>query len=126
MRARARRAGQVVEAYGQNDARSIFGSCITKRLFNLNDIETADWAARHLGEGTVYSQQIKEDRSLTNRGDLSYAEQRQKLMTGQQIMDMKPDELLLLVGNRSPLRAKLNRSRESKAYHGKWDQNPLN
>ena len=59
MRARARRAGQVVEAYGQNDARSIFGSCITKRLFNLNDIETADWAARHLGEGTVYSQQIK-------------------------------------------------------------------
>ena len=118
--------GQVVEAYGQNDARSIFGSCITKCLFNLNDIETAEWAARHLGEGTIYSQQIKEDRSLTSRGDLSYAEQRQKLMTAEQIMGMKPDELLLLVGNRSPLKAKQNIYFKSKTYQGKWDPNPLN
>jgi len=42
--------GQVETVYGRNDARSIFGSCITKRLFNLNDIDTAEWAARHLGD----------------------------------------------------------------------------
>ena len=40
-------------------------------------------------------------------------------------MDMKPDELLLLVGNRSPLRAKLNIYFKSKAYQGKSDWNPL-
>lgn len=51
--------GQVEKAYGPNDARSIFGSCITKRVFNINDIETADWAARHPGKSTVYSQQIR-------------------------------------------------------------------
>ena len=118
--------GQVETAYGHNDARSIFGSCITKRLFNLNDIDTAEWAARHLGESTVYSQQIKEDRNPTGRRDFSYSEQRQKLMTGQQIMDMSADEVLLLIGNRSPLKAKQNRYFENKSYQGIWDHNPLN
>lgn len=118
--------GQVVEAYQQNDARSIFGSCITKRIFNLNDIETAEWAARHLGESTIYSQQIKEDSAPRGGRDFSYAEQRQKLMTADQIMGMQPDELLLLVGNRSPLRAKQNLYFKSKIYRGRFDPNPLN
>jgi type IV secretion system protein VirD4 len=118
--------GQVEKAYGPNDARSIFGSCITKRVFNLNDIETAEWAARHLGENTVYSQQISEGKSANEGRDFSYSEQSQKLMTAEQVMGMKADELLLLVGNRNPLRAKQNLYFKSKAYHGQYDQNPLN
>jgi len=117
--------GQVETAYGRNDARSIFGSCITKRLFNLNDIDTAEWAARHMGDSTVYSQQIKEDPGPTGRRDFSYSEQRQKLMTAQQIMDMSADEVLLLVGNRGPLKAKQNRYFENRKYQGRWDNNPL-
>jgi len=118
--------GQVEKTYGANDARSIFGSCITKRIFNVNDIETAEWAARHVGESTVYSQQIREPKISTEVRDLSYAEQSQKLMTAQQIMGMKPDEVLLLVGNRSPLKAKQNVYFRSKSYRGRFDQNPLN
>ena len=118
--------GQVEKVYGPNDARSIFGSCITKRIFNINDIETADWAARHLGESTVYSQQISEGKAPNEGRDLSYSEQRQKLMTGDQIMGMQPDDLLLLVGNRSPLKAKQNVYFNSKAYRGRFDVNPLN
>ena len=34
--------GQVEKAYCPNDARSIFGSCITKRIFNLSDIEATE------------------------------------------------------------------------------------
>ena len=41
-------------------------------------------------------------------------------------MGMKADELLLLVGNRSPLKAKQNIYFKSKAYQGKGDRNPLN
>ena len=117
--------GQVETAYGRNDARSIFGSCITKRIFNLNDIDTADWAARHLGDHTVYSQQRKEPTRPFERQDLSYAEQRTRLMTAEQIMEMDADELLLLVGNRPPLKAKQNRYYEQRAYRGLADENPL-
>ena len=118
--------GQVEAAYGRNDARTIFGACITKRIFNLNDIDTADWAARHFGESTVYSQQRKEPTRSFERRDLSYSEQRDKLMTADQIMGMKADEVLLLVGNRSPLKARQNRYYEQKCYRGQWDRNPLN
>jgi len=118
--------GQVEKAYGREDARSIFGSCITKRVFNLNDIETAEWAARHLGESTVYSQQIREGKAPNEGWDFSYSEQRQKLMTVEQIIGMKADDLLLLVGNRNPLRAKQNLYFKSKTYRGRYDQNPLN
>lgn len=117
--------GQVVKAYGEEDAISLFASCITKRIFNT-DIKTAEWAMRHLGESTVYSQQIKEDRQPNGGRDYSYAEQRQKLMTADQITEMKADELLLLVGNRSPLKAKLNRYFENRAYKGWYDPNSLN
>lgn len=118
--------GQVIKAYGREDAGSIFGSCITRRIFNINDIETAEWAARHLGENTVYSQQVRESKLAHEGRDLSYAEQRQKLMTPDQIQNMETDELLLLVGNRSPLRAKQNIYFNNKTYKGKYDRNPLN
>jgi type IV secretion system protein VirD4 len=117
--------GQVEKAYGPNDSRSIFGSCITKRVFNINDIETAEWAARHLGESTVYSQQIREGKALKEGRDFSYSEQRQKLMTAEQITGMKADDLLLLVGNRNPLKAKQNLYFKTRAYVGKFDSNPL-
>ena len=118
--------GQVEAAYGRNDARTIFGACITKRIFNLNDIDTADWAARHFGESTVYSQQRKEPAKPFERRDLSYSEQRDKLMTADRIMGMKAEEVLLLVGNRSPLKTRQNRYYEQKSYRGQWDRNPLN
>lgn len=118
--------GQVEKAYGSNDARSIFGSCITKRIFNLNDVETAEWTARHLGESTVYSQQIREGKAPNEAGDFSYSEQRQKIMTPEQIMGMKADELLLLVGNRNPLKTTQNRYFRGPYYRGRADRNPLN
>ncbi|MGR3704071.1 type IV secretory system conjugative DNA transfer family protein [Sulfitobacter sp.] len=117
--------GQVEKAYGPNDARSIFGSCISKRIFNLNDIETAEWAARHLGESTVYSQQVREGKAPNEGRDFSYSEQRQKLMTAEQITGMQADELLLFVGNRNPLKAKQNVYFKNKAYHGCFERNPL-
>ena len=41
-------------------------------------------------------------------------------------MGMKADDLLLLVGNRSPLRAKQNLYFKSKRYRLLYDENPLN
>jgi type IV secretion system protein VirD4 len=52
--------GQLQKAYGKNDADSILGSCVTKRVFNLGDVATAEWVTRHLGEATVYAQQRRE------------------------------------------------------------------
>lgn len=117
--------GQVEQTYGRYDARSIFGSCITKRIFNVNDIETAEWAVRHIGDSTVYSQQIRQGRSQGDGWDLSYSEQRQKLMTPEQIIGMRSHDVLLLIGNRSPLKATQNLYFQSEAYRGKFDHNPL-
>ena len=117
--------GQVENAYGRNGAHSIFGSCITKRIFNVNDIATAEWASRHSGEKTIYSQQIREKRLLIEKNDLSYSEQRQKLLTPDQILSLKPDEVLLLIGNQSPLITKQNVYFENKIYNGLYDRNPL-
>lgn len=117
--------GQVEQVYGKYDARSIFGSCITKRIFNVNDIETAEWAGRHLGDSTVYSQQIREGKTPTDSWELSYSEQRQKIMTPEQIMGMRADDVLLLVGNHSPLRVKQNRYFHGDLYEGRFDRNPL-
>lgn len=118
--------GQVERAYGYNDARSIFGSCITKRVFNVNDIETAEWASRHLGESTVLSRQVRQDEQGYTLRDVSLSEQGHKLMTATQIMNMKADDVLLLVGNRNPLKAKQNMYFKRQFYRGRFDENPLN
>ena len=46
-------------------------------------------------------------------------------MTAEQITGMKADDLLLLVGNRNPLKAKQNLYFKTRAYGGKFDSNPL-
>lgn len=117
--------GQVEEAYGRNDARSIFGSCISKRIFNVTDIETAEWASRHCGENTVYTQQVREAKTANESVDFSYSEQRRKVMTADQVLNMKADELLLLVGNRNPLKAKQIAYFKDAQYRGRFDENPL-
>ena len=54
-----------------------------------------------------------------------YLEQRHKPLTEKQIITMKRDDVLLLVGNRSPLKVKLNVYFKNKAYRRRFDQNPL-
>ncbi|WP_376878382.1 TraM recognition domain-containing protein [Albirhodobacter sp. R86504] len=94
---------RVGKACGSNDARSIFGSCITKRAFNLNDIETAEWAARHLGKSTAYSQQIREGK-LSNEG--------RDFFTRSSV--------------RGSLTAEQDLYFKTKAYRGRFDQNSVN
>ncbi len=54
-------------------------------------------------------------------------EDRIKWLLGTLVFDrLKADDLLLLVGNRNPLKAKQNLYFKSKAYRGRFDQNPLN
>ncbi|MCI5042527.1 MAG: type IV secretory system conjugative DNA transfer family protein [Donghicola eburneus] len=89
-------------------------------------METAEWGARHLGESTVYSQQIREGKVPNDGLDFSYSEQRQKLMAAEQIVKMKADDLLLFVGNRNRLKAKQNIYFKTNTYRGRFDQNPLN
>ena len=55
---------------------------------------------------TVYSQQIREGKAPNEGRDFSYSEQRQMLMIAEQITGMKPDDLLLLVGNQNLLKVK--------------------
>ncbi len=117
--------GQLQKAYGRHDTDSILGACVTKRVFNIGDIGTAEWVVRHMGDRTVHAQQIREARTLKDRDSLSYAEQRRPLMTPDEVMGMASDEVLVLIGGHAPLRAKQNRYFDAKDYKGLWDPNPL-
>ena len=124
--------GQIEAVYGVPGAQTLLGACATKRVFNIGDVHTAQWAASHLGERTVLSEQRRipagpfappaERRRAQER---SYSEQRQPLLTAPEILALPPDETLILLTGHPPLRAKLNRYHEGRTYRGRWDRNPL-
>ncbi|MFC3076380.1 hypothetical protein ACFOHH_24925, partial [Shinella pollutisoli] len=55
----------------------------------------------------------------------STAEQRQKLMTTDQILEMKTGKMLLLTGSKPPALVEAIVSHRHPAYRGKLDRNPM-
>jgi type IV secretion system protein VirD4 len=55
---------------------------------------------------------------------ISTSEQRQKLMTADQILGMPADEMLCLIGSRPPLQLNALVSYAHPAYRAKLDENP--
>ena len=89
--------GQIESVYGKGDTASILGSCVTTRIFGLGraEFETANWAANALGDQTVLTRS-KQSSKFGESRKTSTAEQRQKLMTADQILEMKTGKMLLL------------------------------
>ena len=118
--------GQVEAVYGRNDTDSLFGACVTTRIFGLGRLEshTAEWAADALGDGTILSRSVQAPSRFHEASRTSYSEQRQKLMTADQILQMPPDQMLCLIGSKPPLKLKAIVSHAHAAYRGKLDPNP--
>lgn len=97
--------GQIESVYGKGDTASILGSCVTARIFGLGraEYETAKWAENALGEQTILTTTRQAARKFGERPTTSITEQRQKLMTADQILEMKAGKILLLAGSKPPL-----------------------
>ena len=118
--------GQIESVYGKGDTASILGACVTIRVFGLGRAETvtAQWAADALGDQTVLSK----TQQPTKMGEVkkySVTEQRQKLMTADQILEMKTGKMLLLTGSKRPLMMDAIISHQHPAYRRKLAQNPV-
>ena len=112
--------GQIESVYGKGDTASILGSCVTIRIFGLGraEIETAKWASEALGDQTVLSR-TQQPTKFGEKRKYSVAEQRQKMMSSDQILEMKAGEMLLLMGSKRPLRTQAIISYKHAAYRGK-------
>ena len=131
--------GQIETVYGKSDTDSLIGvlksgdenpaligSCVTTRIFGLGRMEsnTAEWAAAALGERTIITQSIQAPARFGEPRRVSTSEQRQRLMTADQILSMAADEMLCLIGSMPPLRLKALVSHAHRAYRHRLDPNP--
>lgn len=118
--------GQIEAIYGKSDTDSLLGSCVTSRIFGLGRLEsnTAEWAASALGEQTVITRSVQTPTRFGESRRLSTSEQKQRLMTADQILGMPADEMLCLIGSKPPLRLKALVSHAHPSYRVKLDGNP--
>ena len=118
--------GQIESVYGKGDTASILGSCVTIRVFGLGraEYETANWVVNALGDQTIITQSTQRSQKLGERDRQSKTEQRQKLMTTDQVLEMKQDQMLLLTGSKPPLIINNIISHKHHSYRAKLDQNP--
>ncbi len=116
--------GQIESVYGKGDTASILGSCVTTRIFGLGraEFETANWAANALGDQTVLTRTRQHGGKSSGH---SMIEQRQKLMTADQILELKTGKMLLLTGSKPPAVIDRIISHRHPAYRGKLDRNPM-
>lgn len=120
------------DVYGEKGTATLLASCATVRVFGLGrgDVATARWAEQALPEKTVIaeSQSASESRSSGDRRSASTSkstsEQRQKVMTAPDILEMPADEILCLIRSKPALRLKRIISHKNPAYRGKLAPNP--
>lgn len=119
--------GQIESVYGRGDTASILGSCVTTRIFGLGraEYETASWAANALGDQTVLTRSRQRAVKLGQNPRITTSESRQKLMTADQILELKAGKMLLLMGSKRPLIVDAVVSHDSTIYEGKMNSNPM-
>ena len=119
--------GQIESVYGKGDTASILGSCVTARVFGLGraEYETAKWAENALGDQTILTTTRQAARKFGERPTISISEQRQKLMTTDQILEMNAGKILLLAGSKAPALIDGIISHKHPIYRMKLDRNPM-
>lgn len=114
--------GQVEAVYGREATTTLFGACATVRVFGLGrtDTATAQWIVDALGDRTVetYGRQLRGKEKPTG------SEQRTKLMSVDELLELPSDELVALFPGQRAARLKRIVSHKDREYQGKLDPNP--
>lgn len=128
----AQNVDAIQAVYGKEDANTLLASCATIRVFNLGrgDVETAQWAEKQLPEKTVVTESRSSGLSKAPRGhqtatnSSSTNEQRQKIMTAPQILEMPSHQILCLIRSHPALLLNKIISHKHPAYRKKLSPNP--
>jgi type IV secretion system protein VirD4 len=113
---------QIASVYPHGEADTLLGACATVRAFGLGrtDMVTADWIISCVGDRTVQTR----SRQLEGRKRGSGSEQRTKLFSPDQLLELPSDEMVGLFPGRPPLRLKRIISHTDPAYRDRIDRNP--
>ncbi|SNT21241.1 type IV secretion system protein VirD4 [Sphingomonas laterariae] len=114
--------GQVEQVYGKGDANTLLGACATTRVFGLGRTETAtaERLVAGFGDKTVEIQSAsREDERKGSR-----SEQKTKLFTVADLLEMPLTDMIAMFAGKPPLRLKLIVSHDDRAYRDKLDKNP--
>lgn len=113
---------QISTVYRDGEADTLLGSCATVRVFNLGrtDTKTAEWVAAGIGDRTVRAHSQQFDGKKGESG----SEQRSKLFTADQLLELPSTDMVALFSGRPPLRLKRIISHSDPIYRDKLDPNP--
>lgn len=113
---------QITSVYPHGEADTLLGACATVRVFGLGrtDTATAEWIVSGVGDRTVQTR----SRQLEGRKKGSGSEQRTKLFTADQLLELPGDEMIGLFPGRPPLRLKRIISHKDCAYKKLLGHNP--
>lgn len=99
---------QLAERYGQQASESIIGNCASKICMGNVNKSTAEYVSQLLGQTTV---RVQTGSSSSSRGrneslsrSESYSYAQRPLMTPDEVQTMPPDQMLLLITGKHPLR----------------------
>ncbi|MFG6568826.1 type IV secretory system conjugative DNA transfer family protein [Sulfitobacter sp. 1A13679] len=94
---------ELVRLYGPHTAKTIQSQAEVRQYFAVNSLELAQSLSRELGQTTVKTQNFNLGRSVTDDIGESLSETGQPLMRTEDIMQLRPDQQLLLIKNVKPI-----------------------
>jgi type IV secretion system protein VirD4 len=106
--------------------RSFLANAGVVQAFGINDISTADYLSKMLGQRTVTVRQHgRSGESDRTRGSENYAVTGRPLLMPQEIMRLPPEKQLVLLTGKPPILADRVRYFEDREFEGMFDRNPM-
>ena len=94
---------ELVRLYGPHTAKTIQSQAEVRQYFAVNSPELAQSLSRELGQKTVKTKNLNLGRFETDEIGESLSETGQPLMRPEEIMQLRPDQQLLLIKNVNPI-----------------------
>lgn len=113
---------QVASVYRDGEADTLLAACATVRVWGLGrtDNATAQWVVSGIGDRTVQTH----SKPLDGKTKGSESEQRSKLLTPDELLELPASDMVALFPGRPPLRLKRIISHDDPDYRDKLDPNP--
>lgn len=106
--------------------RSFLANTGVIQAFGVNDMGTAEYLSKMLGQRTVTVRQHgRSGDAVISRGSENYAATGRPLLMPQEIMRLPPNQQILLLHGKAPLLADRVRYYSDKEFQGLFDQNPM-
>jgi type IV secretion system protein VirD4 len=97
---------QIKAIYGEEHGRTIISNCMTKVALHGLDIETAEYISRSMGDKTETHTRLGVNFGMGVSINSSPEETRRALLTPSEVTTIGETEVLIISGNKPPLRAK--------------------